>query len=635
MNFEEIIDLYDYNKKTCIVIFSENDKNANMFIENIDELSQNYNVRIYEHNYTKKWVPNLRVFFVVKNNKNDDINVIINKLKKMNYIVFPSFRNKKNGISMYIFGEIYVYSNIDKVYDVLNMFPSDEENSYIVYSNNTLQDISSILSNNLVDYEWSICAKINSDLTERYLTKHWYLNNSLININMFEAWEKIKKYTSKRKGRNDIGVAIYDDGFDISHCSIYHKNNVLFLKECNFHNEMEGKYNYFRGDNNPTARPYDTHGTRVASLCLGNYNILGVTGIAPDVKFIPMAIRFYIHDIKTDRRVNFQVSNHDIVGYFHEEVLRHAHVISCSWTFYFKLPRLSYKYIENVSRKTVFVVSAGNKSIDITNEHYSFYDLGRKNVIIVGSVNKYGLPTTYTNYGEQVLIYAPAGSSCNIFDPYKRYYAATTVKSDITKINDFNKYISESKVHFSRTDSTDGTSFSTPIVSGAVALIKSIISTLDPNTIKKILYKTGTPMREIYNNLKKSNEKFINEFEKYSKKISKNYNIEKILSINNPKIINVSAAIDAVIKIRKAFDMEQITHNVQKIKICKLLIYIDDKLINIVNNASINKIYKIRIISKSYTNINITFEWINVKKSKKVSYKYNLEKGISIISHKY
>lgn len=654
MNFEELEAKYDINNKTCIVIFSKNDNKINKFINNKDTFELLNNVNIHEHIFTKRWVPDLRVFFVVQNNDENNINNIITLLKNEGYITFNSFRHKITKISLYIFGELHTKSNMSNTH--LNHFPSDDDNSYIIYEKESLKNISEMLTGYNIEYKWDTCSKIKDVvLTKQYLQKSWYLGNpeidntsntcpDLLNIN--KAWIKMKPYTLNKKGSPNVKVAIYDDGFDLSNISLYHNKNIVIMDECNFHNEIKSKYN--RVDNNPTARPYDTHGTPVASLCLGNYSNKGTIGIAPDVTFVPMAIRYYHIDENTNKKVSNQVSSKELQHYFNKEITDKVDIISCSWVFFFKASESVIDYIDSISNETTFIAAAGNYGQNITHETYGFYELGNKNIILVGSVDKYGLPTSYTNFGKQVNIYAPAGVLTK-----GNNYSAATLPQDRTNlgINNFDEYLRKNKIHYTRTANTSGTSFSTPIVSGVIALMKSILPSLKSNVIRKILQKTGTPMKQIYDDYKKSDSELIKRIEEQRKKFTKTYNsLDEFFNNSlDPVVINAEKAIDHVIKIKLA-----LTSNMSPVRIMNIQngetdfeedkgyiieVYLEGnnemKKIRTITNAKISETHKINIKSKKKCNVTFTFKWINKNHYRNITCGYDITPGNHTINHNF
>lgn len=617
------LDDYNYNKKTYVIIFSRNDPELNRFLSQKDELCRIHNLSIYEQSYTKYWVPDLRVFFVIDHGQDKDILEIFNR-----YIIFRSFRHKKTGTSMYIFGEVYTQDNIN----FINHFPSDEENSYIIYEKKSIKEISDILNENNVNYEWSMCSKIkDAELSQKYIDSHWYLNNS----NVLNAWKRLENENVSK-----VSVAIYDDGFDLSHSAIHYSENVHLIKECNFHNDIAGKYT--REDNNPTARPNDTHGTRVATICLGR---TATIGIAPKSRFIPMAIRYYSYD-KDGKKINLQVTSNDLIHYFHQEAMTKSDIVLCSWVFFFKLTNKAYQYINNISKIKTFVVAAGNYAQNVTNDHYGFYDLGKKDVILVGAAKKNGLPTCYTNYGKQVKLYAVAGS---IFSSNNNYLAGMS-NNLIGKYNNLNKYFKNAQYHNTETSSTNGTSFAAPIVAGLAALMKSVCPNLSPEQIKNILYDRGDSMLKIYNKTKKDSLEFIKETEnerstfisiqKKNRYIEPSHETLFDIVKDDPHLINADRTIEYVIKMKNYTEEMPEEPNVIDETPHELHIYIKTnnnyQYLRTIKNAIKTQQYNFKYTSDKDQDVIFVFRWINIAgRYQDIELKYKLKKSEYTINHKF
>lgn len=130
-----------------------------------------------------------------------------------------------------------------------------------------------------------------------------------------------------------------------------------------------------------------------------------------------------------------------------------------------------------VANNTVVVVSAGNEGDLIS----SSAPANCENVIVVTATTRQGGETCYTNFGEGADIAAPGGNSDDAPD-------CTAFFGDLifTTSNDGANTPGNETLQF-----VAGTSFSAPMVAGAVALMRSVDSSLTPSSIEAILKNTA------------------------------------------------------------------------------------------------------------------------------------------------
>lgn len=287
----------------------------------------------------------------------------------------------------------------------------------------------------------------------------WYFDM----IQAKEAW-------SVSKGSDKIVVAIVDDYFDLNH------------PELNSYNIVD-PYSVERG-NRDVYPPEDTdceHGTMVASLAIGKMdNKRGACGIAPNCKFMPISLGG--HEITTTSVV---------IG-----LLRAIHGgadvvnISLGWAANFTEAGMSIKdqikwsrrnlkeeeefwnYIYEVAaaRNVIVVYAAGNE------RDYIAVDAKKRsnNIVCVSSVNMDGeWSYKFSNVGNFPQYDAHAST---LSAPGEFMFGALPNNSyqiDLT---------------FSR-----GTSYAAPLVTGAIALMKSVDNSLTVREIIDILQRTGKP----------------------------------------------------------------------------------------------------------------------------------------------
>lgn len=259
------------------------------------------------------------------------------------------------------------------------------------------------------------------------LNNFWFYKN----IGLNEAW----KIT---KGDSSIKIAIIDDGFDLNHPELK--------------NQYEKPWNVFKYNDYVYGETENIfHGTHVASTVIGNLNnSFGISGVAPNCKFIPIQI--------SDESGLMTITS-ILDGIFYA-LKNNADIINLSLGFSMgeKAKSLSSKeqqeIIENFFKdeeqlwdevfglankdNVIIVQAAGNDNIlaDVDPMKRT------KNSITVGALDRSSSQADFTNFGSSVTVYAPGAGILSAL-PNKQMGAM------------------------------DGTSMSSPMVAGCIALIKS------------------------------------------------------------------------------------------------------------------------------------------------------------------
>lgn len=276
------------------------------------------------------------------------------------------------------------------------------------------------------------------------LSKSWFLER----IRAFQAWDITT-------GSKDIVIAVLDDGFDIAHP------------------ELQGKifkpYNVVNRNTDVFTYKQSTHGTHVAATAIGTINnSLGVSGSAPNCMLMPIQISDSYG----------QMSTTSIVDGLLYAIYQGADVINMSLGMYFSpligmLPDdVQYNLKENIMKEeeefwnsiydiaeennVTIIIAGGNQSIVVGLDPKDRSDY----VINVSASDEYDQRAQFSNYGFMSDVTAPG----------------TKIFSAIPG----NKY-----------ESYDGTSMAAPLVTGGIALMKSLDSNLTPQQIKLILDETG------------------------------------------------------------------------------------------------------------------------------------------------
>lgn len=212
-------------------------------------------------------------------------------------------------------------------------------------------------------------------------------------------------------GNSDVLVAVVDDGFDLAHPDLTGRIVSPF-------NIITGK---------PGSVSVELHGTHVAGLIAGNMdNDEGGVGVAPGTSIMPIDVfdgeDGFISDVAAgvyhavDQGAD--IINMSLVAYSDTKILRDA---------------VNYAHSKNV----LVVAAAGNDGISSP-----YYPAAYKEVVSVASTDALDQHSDFSNFGKTIDIAAPGTGVFSIF-PDGLF------------------------------GGLDGTSMSTPIVSGAAALLKA------------------------------------------------------------------------------------------------------------------------------------------------------------------
>lgn len=264
---------------------------------------------------------------------------------------------------------------------------------------------------------------------------------------------RLKQGWSITKGSANVKVAVVDDGIEAGHPM--------------FKGRIVDAYNVFTQNNSLSLG--QGHGTHTAGLAAGSaeYYTKGASGVAPNCKLMPIQV----FD-------NNQCPLSALIAGTMYAIHHDADVVNLSIGPSFKglnqlpvdqqneIAKRQFKNVEKLwarvcvlaaKKNCILVFAAGNddilSSIPPENRNASS--------IVVAAVDKNLYPTDFTNYGPCSDISAPGKG---IYSSYPR--------------GDFKSF--------------DGTSMAAPIVSGTIALMKSIKKDLTVEQARNVLYKTGS-----------------------------------------------------------------------------------------------------------------------------------------------
>jgi subtilisin family serine protease len=283
--------------------------------------------------------------------------------------------------------------------------------------------------------------------------KSWYLKS----INADKAWDITTGDTS-------VVIAVIDDGFDLDHVEL--RNNIV------------KRYNVVNDNSRIYSGPDRFHGTHVAGIALAKGdNGKGLSGIAPGCRLMP---------IQAAGEDGFFTMTDIIDGILY--AIKHgADVINMSLGKQFseEIESLSPSQMEEIARnngldeadfwKELFqvaednnvtiVLAGGNQNILV-----GLDPMQRSNQVIkVAATNKMDKKAGFSNF------FLRSEKDCFISAPGEHIY---------------------STVPGNRYQFLDGTSMASPVVAGAVGLMKSVNPRLTNAQIRQILRATSKPLSD-------------------------------------------------------------------------------------------------------------------------------------------
>ena len=274
-----------------------------------------------------------------------------------------------------------------------------------------------------------------------------------------EAWDL-------ETGNPDVVIAILDTGIDYTHPDLMENiwENMNEIPGDSIDNDGNGYIDDIRGwdfaydDNDPQDEL--GHGTACAGIAgaVGN-NGIGISGVCWNCTIMPI-----------------QVMDETGSGYWTDMAQgiiyaadNGADVISMSFGGY-DVPNLLLDAVNYAYTKGVFLCAAAGNH----NEQNKTYPAAYEHVTAVGMTNLHDRRAHFlrfgSNYGDWVDIAAPGSI---IYSTSPTYYISPFVKASY--------------------DSWSGTSFATPMVAGAAALLLSKDSTLTPDEVKAFLCNNVDP----------------------------------------------------------------------------------------------------------------------------------------------
>ena len=294
-----------------------------------------------------------------------------------------------------------------------------------------------------------------------YLPTQWHLSNSAAAIHAPAGW-------GRETGKASQLIAILDTGVDLDHSDLHSKiwinpgeipGNGIDDEGDGYADDVNG-WDFGDADADPNPDPvYDPatgvdvgwHGTFVAGLAAAaTNNGVGVAGVAWNCRILPLKVS----DVNGDIALSSVASAVDYA------VAHHAAVINFSFGTTDPLAAgvLQAMVNEAAANDVVCVASAGNTGTDTPT-----WPAACDSVVAVASTNENNLRSSWSNWGWYVDCGAPGE---NVVSTIARNYAY-----DAYSLAYFQVYFGFDGLHAYMANS--GTSFAAPLVSGAVALLRS------------------------------------------------------------------------------------------------------------------------------------------------------------------
>lgn len=379
---------------------------------------------------------------------------------------FGSFAAKEN--------EINSLSNYENN-EVIIKLKSDNQAHLIKFSGQT--DINQIIddysNNEQVEYiEPNYIYKISMLPNDMYFGKQWYLQKT----NLTSVWDFVKESP-------EITVAVLDTGVDITHPdlaeNIWTNNDEIIgdgkdNDKNGFIDDVHG-YDFVARSADPSPKFEDNyneagmhHGTVISGIigAVGN-NGIGISGVSWKIKIMPLRV------LNSEGEGNVK-NVEDAVNY---AINNGADIINMSFVGYDYSSTL-YSVLKKAYDKGIVIVAAAGNTTDGSNgtnlnqvRMYPIcYDAGKTENIILGitATDEYDKKASFANYGSDCVDLAAPGT---------KFYGTQYYNPINNKFLDYYGGL------------WSGTSLAAPVVTGTVALIEAVKSSLSVSQIYQIVAK--------------------------------------------------------------------------------------------------------------------------------------------------
>ncbi len=248
-----------------------------------------------------------------------------------------------------------------------------------------------------------------------------------------EAWDITR-------GDPDVIVTVIDTGADLDHPDL----------TANFLPRGAEDWDFADGPD-PSPDDTDGHGTHVAGTAVGVDSAIGVIGVAPRCRLMPLRVNL---------TAGMNQNRADAINYVAAQAVANPsrrYVINCSWKMNGDHAGVHNAIMNAVNNNVVVVFAAGNSDmdLDVTPQYPAVYP----EVIAVAATDQQDIKASFSNYGTKVDVSAPGE---NIYSTY---------------LDDTYAFL-------------DGTSMAAPHVAGLAALIWSRNRTLTNQQVRHIIEMT-------------------------------------------------------------------------------------------------------------------------------------------------
>lgn len=329
-------------------------------------------------------------------------------------------------------------------------------------------------------------ASTNEIMTEREKPSEQMFNHPVVDeylklIQAYDAWDITK-------GDKDVKVAIVDSYFDLTNPEIGER----FTDPIHIPSKTRAVLPPKNSPSSAEEFQIMMHGSHVAGAAIGGQdNGLGASGIAPECSWIPVSLGGDLSDFNIIEGILYAIyKGADVVnvslGRLFPEGLADQLPLEAQAEYSrtrAKRCEALWEYVGQVAldHNCVIVVSAGNETLLMGMDPMNRND----NMIKVEAVDGKGMVTNFSNYGdvpEEHLHYSTVSAPGHaIWSVIPRQTVPYALSKNIPATPD-------------GFGVSQGTSMAAPIVTGAVALLKSVNKNLTGEEIKDILVKTAKPI---------------------------------------------------------------------------------------------------------------------------------------------
>ena len=420
-------------------------------------------------------------------------------------ISFFSYSKVVDGIHLWFRNEILIELKDDVVFqnllpliqaynvhvelDTLNeyIFRCDNESELISLSNLLYE--SGLVKYSVPDYYGGIRLHDIPPFDPKYQYQHYLNNTGQVIPNLVSDFEHgetdvdikaIKAWNFVTQVRNDLGneikVGVIDDGVE-EHEDLMSGTNSRVLQ------------GWTCGGGNGRPLENCSHGQCVTGIIAASHNNIGVAGIAPNTKIVPIRIQKdyqFVHWSWEGTYYSYYFSHGKIARAIKKSWKKYgAEILNNSWggrIVHNKILRAFEKAADKgrAGKGCVITASAGNEGYtDKVNE------LGLlPSSICVGAINKYGQRVQYSNY------MSDHQSGIDVV-AFGGRYDSTSLSAKGFDIRTIDREGNKGMTNSNYYDYFGGTSAAAPMVSGVASLMLSVNPDLTANQVKTIIERTA------------------------------------------------------------------------------------------------------------------------------------------------